>query len=212
MKSTYFITATDTDAGKTWLTSHWIQALLAKGIDAQAVKPVACGVNDDGINEDVALLANVQGIKRPEAINAYTFSMPAAPSMAAQAEQRILEPKYLQRWCAKAMQTHDVTLIEGIGGLMVPLRKQYLVMDWIQDLPDCQVVLVVGAKLGCINHAILSLKQLQYAQRTPAYVIINDALGTQDVASIAQAIAPYLHANTQVFQSVDLFCRISMNG
>jgi len=203
MTSSYFITATDTDAGKTWLTSHWIQALLTQGVDAQALKPVACGINDNGINEDVALLAKVQGIHQPQHINAYTFAMPAAPSIAAQAEQKKLNPQVLRDWCIKKTQQHDVTLIEGIGGLMVPLTNDYLVMDWIQDLLDCQVVLVVGAKLGCINHTILTLKQLQYQQRPPAYIIINDATGKQDVAAIGQAIAPYVAASTQVFMGLD---------
>ncbi|MDQ6953210.1 MAG: dethiobiotin synthase [Mariprofundaceae bacterium] len=204
MKSTYFITATDTDAGKTWVTSHWIQALLTQGVDAQALKPVACGVHADGTNEDVALLARVQGISNPQHINAYTFTMPAAPSIAAQAEKKKLNPQVLCHWCIKKTQQHDVTLIEGIGGLMVPLAEQYLVMDWIQDLPDCQVVLVVGAKLGCINHTILSLKQLQYQQRPPAYIIINDATGKQNIDAIGQAIAPYVAASTQVVIGVDI--------
>ncbi|MDQ6973494.1 MAG: dethiobiotin synthase, partial [Mariprofundaceae bacterium] len=207
-----FITATDTDAGKTWLTSHWIQALLRQGVDAQALKPVACGVHTDGINEDVALLARVQGMSNPQHINAHTFTMPSAPSLAAQAEKKEVNPQALCDWCIKKMTMHDVTLIEGIGGLMVPLVEQYLVMDWLQDLADCQVVLVVGAKLGCINHAILSLKQLQYQQRPPAYIIINDATGQQDVEAIRQAMTPYIHKNTQVFQSVHAFCAVNMHG
>jgi len=197
----FFITATDTDAGKTWVTSHWIKALLAQGVDAQALKPVACGVNDANVNEDVALLAEAQGIQIPESINAYTFAMPQAPSIAAQAEHRTLEPKFLLDWCAKKRQNHAVTLIEGIGGLMVPLTTNYLVMDWVRDLTDCAVVLVVGAKLGCINHAILSLKQLQAEGCSPAYIIINDATGEQDVNAIAQAIKPYTNAPTQLFPS-----------
>jgi len=208
----FFITATDTDAGKTWVTSHWIQALLAQGVDAQALKPVACGVkgmgeNDDsmnhsGVNEDVVVLAKVQGIQMPESINAYSFAMPHAPSIAAQAEHRTIEPKFLLDWCAKKRQNHAITLIEGIGGLMVPLTPNYLVMDWIRDLPDCAVVLVVGAKLGCINHAILSLKQLQCHGCPPAYIIINDATGEQDVELIVQAIKPFVHASTKVLVDV----------
>jgi len=195
MPRSFFITATDTNAGKTWITSQLMTALQQQSIRAKALKPVACGVACDGINEDVAELMRLQHLEDPQKINLYSFAQPAAPSIAAHAEQRIIESEHLQQWCQQKIKQHDITLIEGIGGLMVPLTPTYLVSDWLTNLPDAEVILVVGAKLGCINHALLTLHQLASQKRSPACIIINDTTGKQDLDGIQSAISPYLSPN-----------------
>ena len=196
MPHSFFITATDTDAGKTWVTSHLITALQQQNIRAKTLKPVACGVACDGINEDVTKLMRLQNIEEPQTINLYNFAQPAAPSIAAETEQRTIEPEHLKQWCQQKIKQHDITLIEGIGGLMVPLTPTYLVSDWLTDLPDAEVILVVGAKLGCINHALLTLHQLASQKRSPACIIINDTTGKQDLDGLQSAISPFLTAGT----------------
>jgi len=192
MGQSIFITATDTDAGKTWITSHLIQALLRDDINAKALKPIACGLNKIHQNDDLVALLKAQNLNDNHAINAYTFAMPSAPSIAAQAEQRLLEPQQLKAWCEQHINSSSICLIEAIGGLMVPLAPHYLVSDWLADLPDSPVILVVGAKLGCINHALLSLEKLSHLQRPPAWVIINCTNAEQHAESIATAIQPYV--------------------
>lgn len=198
MGQSIFITATDTDAGKTWITSHLIQALLHDEINAKALKPVACGLNENHQNDDLMILLKAQNLHDSHAINAYSFAMPAAPSIAAQAEQSQLEPLQLKAWCEQHINNTDLCLIEAIGGLMVPLAPHYLVSDWLSDMPDLPVILVVGAKLGCINHALLSLEKLSHMQRPPAWVIINCTDAAQHAEAIAAAIQPYLSASTRL--------------
>jgi len=192
MGQSIFITATDTDAGKTWITSHLIQALLRDNINAKALKPIACGLNANRQNDDLMILLKAQNLNDNHAINAYSFAMPSAPTIAAQAEQRQLDPQHLKAWCEQHINSLQLCLIEAIGGLMVPLTPHYLVSDWLSDLPDSPVILVVGAKLGCINHALLSLEKLSYMHRPPAWVIINCTDTEQHAQSIAAAIQPYV--------------------
>ncbi len=195
----FFITATDTDAGKTWVTQHLIQGLLDLGVAAQAIKPVACGSGADGSNEDVAQLMQVQQGSISE-LCCYHFQQAAAPMQAAAAEHRSLEREHLLAWCQQRMR-QKCTLMEGIGGLMVPLAANYLVSDWLQDMPEVQVLLVVGAKLGCINHTLLTLQQLKQQERMPAYIILNDSKGGQQLTALHEAIKPYVDAQSQVILS-----------
>jgi dethiobiotin synthetase len=200
MGQSIFITATDTDAGKTWITSHVIQALLKQKIHAKALKPIACGFNANGRNNDIETLLHAQDLQQSSDINHYRFSLPAAPSIAAQAEGKIVDPKQLQTWCAEQATRVDLCLIEAIGGLMVPITPQYLVSDWLSDMPEMPVILIVGAKLGCINHALLSLSQLSQMQREPAWVIINNSDGKQDTKAIKEAIRPYLPPASNILE------------
>jgi len=201
MSQGLFITATDTDAGKTWVTQHLLQAFLAQGIHAQAIKPIACGIQADGMNEDIDKLLREQNLHHASDINLYCFKQPAAPSIAAAAEEQTIEPKRLKTWCEKKYNQADVCLIEAVGGLMVPLTSQYLVSDWLADLADSinlQVVLVVGAKLGCINHALLSLEKLSTMQQEPNYIIINQTEKSQDLVATHHALQPYLPKHCKV--------------
>ena len=198
MKNSVFITATDTDAGKTWVTNQLLKALLARREDAKALKPVACGISQQGCNEDVRLLLATQGLDRPSDINCYSFAKPAAPSIAAQAEGTHIEPEQLIAWCRQQARHTDICLIEGIGGLMVPLTPRYLVSDWLSDMPDMPVVLIVGAKLGCINHALLSLSHLRQLGREPAWVVINHTDRTQSYQEIKAALTPHISEKSNI--------------
>ncbi|MDQ6968294.1 MAG: dethiobiotin synthase, partial [Mariprofundaceae bacterium] len=153
-----------------------------------------------GINADVQLLLKSQGLQHATDINFYHFNQPAAPSIAAQAEGKIIAPKELQTWCKKQTENVDLCLIEAIGGLMVPLTPSYLVSDWLSDMPNMPVILIVGAKLGCINHALLSLSHLSSIGREPAWVIINNTDGKQDTCSIKEAILPYLSDASNILE------------
>jgi len=189
---TFFITATDTNAGKTWVTQHFIRALRAQHVSAIALKPVACGVNAQGINDDVAQLAQAQQCAL-EHINLYTFQQPSAPLQAALSEGKKLSPTRLNQWCQRQCHAYHVRFIEGIGGLMVPLAEQYLVRDWIHDTPSSRVILVVGAKLGCINQTLLTLEA--FKDQHPDYIILNDTHGNQDLRSLQSLIQPYAPAS-----------------
>jgi len=201
MAKAVFITATDTDAGKTWVTSQLTRALLQQRANVKALKPIACGLNADGDNGDVNALLNVQCLKFASDINFHTFAKPAAPSIAAAAEDKCIHPNELITWCQQQSNHADICLIEAIGGLMVPITPNYLVSDWLLAMPDMPVILVVGAKLGCINHALLSMAHLSQIGREPAWVIINNWDGEQNTHSIKKAILPYIPNSSTILES-----------
>lgn len=171
-----FITGTDTGAGKTYVTASLLRTLKESGRDVIGLKPVASGNEEAKINADVATLLKGQGLPDSEApnINLYSFDAALAPSQAAAKEGRTIDPKALVDWCREMSSNHEISLIEGVGGLMVPLAGNYLVSDWLGDMPDCEVMLVVRARLGGINHALLTLDKLKHMGRPPKWIIIND--------------------------------------
>jgi len=198
-----FITATDTGAGKTFITANLIRLLLEQdieqGISASAIKPVASGISNRGINEDVEALMQAQQLGDPEQLNLYSFQLPASPHIAAAAEGREIDPARLTRWCEQQSNKVDLCLIEGVGGLMVPLDNPYLVSDWISDIEDCEVMLVVGARLGSINHTLLTLEQLKRMGRAPDYVVINQLDSNDMVEQTEATIAAHLPASSAIF-------------
>lgn len=200
MGRSLFITATDTGAGKTYFTELLIRGLLRGGVAARALKPVAAGCGEGGVNEDVALLMQTQAIGDPAAINLYSFALPASPNLAAAAESDAIDPARLVQWCRAQQEEQELLLIEGVGGLMVPLTDNYLVSDWLADMPDCDVILVVGARLGCINHTLLSLAGLQQMGRAPVAIILNDLGDTAAVEQAESALRPHLARETKVLR------------
>ena len=200
MSKAVFITATDTDAGKTWITSHLIQTLLKQRGSIIALKPIACGFNVDNKNDDVQKLLEAQGLQHASDINCYSFAKACAPSIAAQAEGKNIDPKHLRDWCSKQIEKNNLCLIEAIGGLMVPIAPSYLVSDWLSDMPDMPVILVVGAKLGCINHTLLSLSHLSSIEREPAWIIVNNIDGNQNTLAIKEALLPYISDASNILE------------
>jgi len=174
MSACVFITASDTDAGKTWVTEQLSRLLRQQGQSFLATKPVVSGYREDDDTGDVQRLLRVQGLRHASDISCYRFRQAAAPQIAASSEEREVDSEQLQAWCAKQCQQHDRVLIEGIGGLMVPLNAQEMVVDWMQRLPLSHVLLCVELKLGCINHALLSLEALQRRNLTPAWLVLNE--------------------------------------
>ncbi|MDQ7011030.1 MAG: dethiobiotin synthase [Mariprofundaceae bacterium] len=168
-----FITATDTGAGKTFVTAQLTRILHRRGIRVRALKPVACGAEKGQIHADVAVLMRAQEISDPGRVCLYSFAMPAAPGIAAAAEKRRIEPEKLIRWCEEMSRDADICLIEGIGGLMVPLVDHFLVCDWLAGLPEVKTLLVAGARLGAINHSLLTLNQLRAVRRDPDWIAVN---------------------------------------
>jgi len=170
-RRTIFITASDTDAGKTYLTCGLIRGLRAAGLDALALKPVVAGRNAHGDYDDLQALLRAQGLKDTAAINRYRFAAARAPAYAARHTPLI--PQTLIAWCRQRMRAADIVLIEGVGGVMVPLARDFLVSDWIQALAPDEVWLVARARLGAINHMLLSMDRLARIKHPPCRIILN---------------------------------------
>ena len=152
----WFIAGTDTEVGKTFVTCALLHAFARQGIRAVGMKPIAAGTDADGRNEDVEQLLAAMSVKPArEVVNPYLFSPPIAPHIAAREAGRSIEPGPIQD-AFKALQAQaEVVLVEGVGGFLVPLGPTYDAADLAQDLA-LPVILVVGMRLGCINHALLT--------------------------------------------------------
>ena len=195
-----FVTATDTGAGKTWVTASVIRALLDEGKNAKAIKPIACGLDVDGRNEDIDALLAAQSLDDADQISLYRYHLAAAPSQAAAAEGQAVDTKTLVEWCEAEVCKVDFCLIEGVGGLMVPVSDRWLVSDWINAIPDAEIWLVVGCRLGAINQTLLTLEKLKQMGRTPARIFFNAATAEQNdwITSTRQAVKPFLNQECRI--------------
>lgn len=175
-----FITGTDTDAGKTYVTCLLLQAMKVRGLSAAGFKPFCCGGREDS----VALhSAGAAGFSIDE-INPVWLKTPASPYAAALIENRLLD---LER---VTDAFHDLThrvehlLVEGAGGWEVPLAPGYTTADYAQSL-GLPVVVVVNNKLGALNHTILTVKNIQARKMTCAGIMLNQVKDERDAASIS---------------------------
>ena len=157
-----FITATNTDIGKTYTSVKLIESLNKKKIKTLGCKPIETGVK--GIEEDASRLLKASqscedflDLKIPS-INFYSFKLPASPIVAKE-NCEILPLKILEN-CEKLSKICDVLIIEGAGGIYVPIEKDYFMLNLIQDLKCDGVILVGGSRLGCINDMLLSYNTL----------------------------------------------------
>jgi len=177
LAANFFVTATDTDAGKTFVCCGLIQAMHRHQVHAQVLKPVACGHEKGVLNADLTALLTAQQLssQHVQQLNLYHFKAPLAPWQAALAEGKCVHADHLVQWCHTHMNKNTTTIIEGVGGLMVPLHAHFNVIDWLLALQSIHTLLVVRVKLGGINHMLLSLEKLQQCNITPVCVVLNDA-------------------------------------
>ncbi|MBA2238290.1 MAG: dethiobiotin synthase [Lysobacter sp.] len=162
-RASIYVTGTDTGVGKTLVSTSILHALRARGLRAVGMKPVASGcrrVDEQWRNED-ALLLQAASEPRPAYmdLNPYALIQPLAPEVAARDEgvQIELEPM-LRAWSRLAAQA-DAVVVEGVGGWAAPLSPSLDQCELVAAL-DLQVVMVVGLRLGCINHARLTARAI----------------------------------------------------
>lgn len=160
---TLFITATGTNVGKTHTTLRLIEAYAKTGLKPGVFKPIETGVSDEPQDAKALLVAcqkynpDFQGLT-PKEITAYTFALPAAPFCADTAQEIKLE-KIFEKY-EELSKRCDILLVEGAGGLMVPITKDYLMIDLAKAL-NAPVLLVTPSRLGCINDTLLSMEALK---------------------------------------------------
>jgi dethiobiotin synthetase len=160
-----FVTGTDTGVGKTVVACALIRGFVEQGLRVAGMKPVAAGdiidTPDGRMNDDVARLRAAGNVDAPlEEINPYCFDAPIAPHIAAAGEGRSIDlDVIMQRYTALAARA-DVVVVEGAGGFLVPLNEREDFSDLARRL-DLPVVLVVGMRLGCLNHALLTQEAIR---------------------------------------------------
>lgn len=162
MTHAYFITGTDTEIGKTHVTCALLARAAQDSLRAVGLKPVAAGLEADGENDDVRRLAAASNVQLDcRVVNPWLLSEPVSPHIAARhAGIEITLPPITDTF-ANACKSADLVLVEGVGGLYAPLSDTLSQPDLIRAL-DIPVILVVGLKLGCLNHALLTTAALQY--------------------------------------------------
>ena len=172
--SCFFVTGTDTNVGKTVVSRAIIQALQAQGVHIVGFKPIACGEEDsiytenriDDLkqqtedNKDVkTLLDSTNEAVTYQDINSYTFTECSLPVLAALDEIDNIEVKKIDKDLAKLTSRYQSVLVEGTYGWLTPINKEMTFDRWVKE-HKMPVVLVVGIKEGCVNHALLTAQSI----------------------------------------------------
>jgi dethiobiotin synthetase len=176
--SKIFVTASGTEVGKTFVTRALISQLRKTGRSVHALKPIATGFKsrDDKLSDTKLLLhaleldTDAQGIDN---ITPWRFREALSPDMAAAREQTYIPFDKLIAFCEQENYS-DVTLIEGIGGVMVPLNETHTVLDWIIAL-RAPVLLIVGSYLGTLSHTLTALGMLRTNSVTVTGIVVNQS-------------------------------------
>jgi dethiobiotin synthetase len=160
-KQAFFLTGTDTEVGKTFAACALLHAAHGQGLSTLGMKPVAAGVDEHGRNQDVELLIAASSVKVPrELVNPCCFAAPIAPHIAAADERREIAIDSLRAAFEHLADRAEFIVVEGVGGFRVPLGETVDSADLAQAL-DLPVILVVGLRLGCLNHALLTAEAIR---------------------------------------------------
>ena len=158
-----FVTGTDTGIGKTLASCSLLHALRGQGLRAVGMKPLAsgCETTSDGLRNEDALALQAASDPRPayEDVNPYALPEPLAPEIAAREAGIDVALAPMLAAHARLAAQADVVVVEGVGGWAAPMAPTLMQADLVRAL-DVRVVLVVGLRLGCLNHAILSVRAI----------------------------------------------------
>ncbi|MFP3983581.1 MAG: dethiobiotin synthase [Desulfurivibrionaceae bacterium] len=168
----FFIAGTDTSVGKSLVCSLLLGFFLKNGFKAGCQKWVSTGSTkpDDLL---YCLNNNSMAASSLEVLAPYCFSLAASPHLAAEAEERIIDPEVIKKCLARARMDTEVLLVEGVGGVLVPLQRHMLLLDLVAGL-DLPVILVARSGLGTLNHTLLSIEALKNRKISLSGIIFSD--------------------------------------
>ena len=182
-----FITGTDTGVGKTVVATGIAQTLTKKGLDVGVMKPFATGgMEQDGtlISEDAVALRNSVSNPDPlDLINPICYHAPLAPKVAARVEGKEQRLNLVDRAWDQLKERHSTMIVEGIGGLLVPLRKKFFVVDLAKKL-ELPLVIVTRPSLGTLNHTLMTIHVARQYALPIAGVVINHHEKCEDEQTI----------------------------
>lgn len=183
MSQVYFVSGIDTDAGKSYVTGHLASLLMKEGRKVVTQKFIQTG--NVGFSEDIDLHRRIMGIAPlPEDEEGLTapviFSYPASAQLAARMDGREIDLEVIDRATETLKSRYDIVLVEGAGGLMVPITDDFFTIDYVQtrNLP---LILTVNGVLGSINHAVLSLEAIKARGIKLEAVIYNEHFDTDRI-------------------------------
>ena len=188
MSKGLFITGTDTDAGKTYISSLIVRALRNERVDAVGFKPICCGDRNDALE-----MANASGFSDGEIeaddeilnkLNPVWMKTPAAPHVASMFENKPVEKDVLLNAHKALKNEHACVITEGVGGWLVPINgMEFSVAELAMEIGD-PVLLVVGNKLGALNHTLLTVEAMRSRGVEPAGLVFNNLVDELDTATI----------------------------
>jgi dethiobiotin synthetase len=189
---TLFVTATGTDVGKTHVACALIQALRAADRPVDAFKPVLSGFDGpDGSDAARLLEALGQPLSALDRMSPLRFAAPLAPPSAARQEARWLELADLTGLCLARMDTTDLLLIEGAGGIMSPLAEGATNLDLADNL-RAPILLVTGSYLGAVSHTLTAIEVIRARGLTIAAIVVSESPGeAPDLSEITTALAEF---------------------
>lgn len=196
MTDTIFITGIDTDAGKSYVTGWLAAALEREGRRVATLKFIQTG--NVGRSEDIEVHRAIMGHTLPEDADLTTapqiFSYPASPDLASRIDGREIDFAAIDSAIRRLEANYDVVLVEGAGGLAVPLSPTMLTIDWVTER-NLPVILVTNGRLGSINHTVLSLEAIKARGLTLQSVIYNTYYDADSViaADTKAWLTAYLH-------------------
>ena len=166
-----FITGTDTGVGKTYVTTRFVRGLRTRGIDAVGFKPICCGGREDA----EALHKAAGGALPLNEVNPVWLRAPVAPYAASLIENRAVDLDLIRETYLRLRERHAVVLVEGVGGWLVPIRRDFTTADLAAEW-SLPVVVVVGNRLGSLNHTALTVQAIRGAGLACAGLIFNAGL------------------------------------
>jgi dethiobiotin synthetase len=174
--SVYFITGIDTDIGKTYAVGLATRFLRQRGTNVVTQKMVQTGTAKT-VADDILLHRQLMGIEPlPEDTSgmtcSYLFRLPASPHLSAALENRHIDPNVITAATSRLLETFPVVLLEGAGGFHVPLRRDYLIADYVQE-HKYPMILVTSGRLGSINHTLLTLESAVNRNIPLAGIVFN---------------------------------------
>jgi len=194
----YFVTGTDTGVGKTLISCALLHGFAAQGKRVVGMKPVAAGRSEEGMHDDVRQLCAASNVRASmEYINPYCLELAVAPHIAAEATGTVINFERVVKSLAELTRQAEVVIVEGVGGFVVPLNATQDSADLATQL-GLPIILVVGMRLGCLNHALLTVAKIKSSGLNLAGWVANildDKMAMQDenVDALQQRIpAPLL--------------------
>lgn len=172
MPAGLFVTGTDTGVGKTVVGCALAEALRRRRIDVGVMKPVETGVGPQGPLDAISLIESAQVVDSIELVCPQRFALPASPIVAASVEGRTVDLALIRSAYRELSALHDRMLVEGAGGLLVPIVADYTMADLAREL-GLPLLVVTRASLGTINHTMLTLEAAAHRELPVAGVVIS---------------------------------------
>lgn len=214
MKMTLFLSGIDTDAGKSWAAGWLAKRFMNQGLKVITQKFIQTGCEET--SEDIDVHRRIMGIPyQPVDVQRLTapiiFKYPASAQLAASLENKVIDLKVIDKARQQLEAIYDVVIIEGAGGLKVPVTDDFMAIDYAasRSLP---IALVTNARLGSINHTVLSLEAIKHAELSLPYLLFNHHFDTDAVISADTRawIERYVKRNfpeTQILDIPSIVCK-----